>query len=56
MRTVDTLLHPQLGLTVFVDRDGVRPGDRWRSVVYTFIASIVLLFGNLPLDNIKFAM
>ena len=36
MRTVDTLLRPPLeqeGLTVFVDRDGVRPGDRWRSEI-----------------------
>ena len=40
MRTVDTLLRPRLtqeGLTVFVDRDGVRPGDRWRSEIASAI-------------------
>ena len=40
MRTVDTLLRPPLeqkGLTVFVDRDGVRPGGRWRSEIASAI-------------------
>ncbi len=40
MRTVDTLLRPPLeqeGLTVFVDRDRVRPGDRWRSEIASAI-------------------
>ncbi len=40
MRTVDTLLCSRLtqeGLTVFVDRDGLRPGDRWRSEIASAI-------------------
>ncbi len=38
--TVDTLLRPQLeqkGLTVFVDRDDLRPGDKWRSEIASAI-------------------
>ncbi len=40
MRTVDTLLRPPLeqeGLSVLVDRDGVRPGNRWRSEIASAI-------------------
>ena len=40
MHTVDTLLRPPLereGLSVFVDRVGVRPGDRWRSEIASAI-------------------
>ena len=50
MRTVDTLLCSRLtqeGLTVFVDRDGVRLGDRWRSeitsAIHTCKAFVVVL-------------
>ncbi len=40
MRTVDTLLCSRLtqkGLSVFVDRDDIRPGNRWRSEIASAI-------------------
>ena len=40
MCTVDTLLRPRLeqeGFSVFVDRNGIRPGDRWRSEIASAI-------------------
>ncbi len=47
---VDTLLCPALegeGLSVFVDRDGLQPGDRWRpeiaSAIKTCKAFVVVL-------------
>ncbi len=50
MHTVDTLLCPALegeGLSVFVDRDGLQPGDRWQpkiaSAIKTCKAFVVVL-------------
>ncbi len=50
MHTVNTLLCPALereGLSVFVDRDGLQPGDRWRpeiaSAIKTCKAFVVVL-------------